>query len=138
MRRLVAGLTLIALPALCAAQSSVQKSETFQSPGGTTLKLMLSDTNLGPEASVGELTIPPNSDSGDHVHGAIEILYVLSGQLEHFVNGKSEILTAGMIGYVRPPDKIRHKTGAAGAKILVVWVPGDEARKIAARWKKEP
>ena len=88
--------------------------------------------------SVGELTFPPNSDSGDHKHGAIEMLYVISGELEHVVNGKSQILTPGMAGYVRPPDAVRHKTGPAGAKVLVIWSPGDEAGKIVSRWKKEP
>jgi quercetin dioxygenase-like cupin family protein len=114
------------------------QGETYRSPTGATLRLMLSDANVGAEVSVGELTFPPNADSGDHVHGAIEILYVLSGELEHVVNGKSEILAPGMIGYVKPPDRIRHKTGAAGAKVLVAWVPGEEARKIIARWQKEP
>jgi quercetin dioxygenase-like cupin family protein len=112
--------------------------ESYRSPNGSTLRLLLGDKNLGPEVSMGELTFPPNIDSGEHAHGAIEILYVLSGQLEHSVNGKTEILTAGMAGFVKPPDKIRHKTGPAGAKVLVTWVPGDEAGKILARWKKEP
>lgn len=71
------------------------------------------------------------------MHGSIEILYVISGQLEHFVNGKSRLLTARMAGYVKVPDEIRHETGAAGAKVLVVWVPGEEAKKITARWAKE-
>jgi quercetin dioxygenase-like cupin family protein len=88
--------------------------------------------------TVGELTFPPNTDSGEHSHGAIEMFYVLSGTLEHVVNGKSQFLTAGMTGYVRPPDKIRHKTGGDGAKVVVIWVPGDEAQKIVSRWKKEP
>ena len=26
-----------------------------------------------------------------------------------------------MTGYVRPPDKVRHKTGVAGAKVIVMW-----------------
>jgi quercetin dioxygenase-like cupin family protein len=99
---------------------------------------MLSDANIGPEVSVGEITFPPNSDSGDHSHGAIEILYVLSGTLQHSVNGKMEVLTPGMTGYVRPPDRIRHKTGAEGAKVLVMWVPGYEANKVIARWQQEP
>ena len=111
---------------------------TYRSPSGATLRLMLDDTNLGSEVSVGELTFPPNTDSGDHTHGSIEILYVVSGELGHVVNGKSQILTPGMAGFVKPPDKIRHKTGPAGAKVLVTWVPGEEAKKIAARWTKEP
>ena len=132
-------------PARASAQVSVpaapttgQRGELYRSPGGATLRLLLHDGNVGPEATVGELTFPPNSDSGDHQHGAIEMFYVLSGTLEHVVNGRSEKLTPGMTGFVRPPDTIRHKTGPDGAKVVVIWVPGDEARKIAARWKREP
>jgi quercetin dioxygenase-like cupin family protein len=99
---------------------------------------MLDDANVGPEVTVGEMTFPPNIDSGDHTHGAIEMFYVVSGTLEHVVNGKSYVLTPGMTGYVKPPDKIRHKTGADGDKVVVIWVPGEEGKKIAARWKKEP
>jgi quercetin dioxygenase-like cupin family protein len=124
--------------ATVAGAQSVKTGPVYKAPSGATLKLILGDSAVGPEISVGELTFPPNLDSGDHVHGSIEILYVLSGELEHTVNGVTEKLTAGMTGYVRPPGKIRHKTGAAGAKVLVVWVPGDEANKIIARWKKEP
>ena len=115
-----------------------KQGTTYRSPGGSTLRLILTDSNVGPEISLGELTFPPNADSGEHAHGAIEIFYVLSGELEHVVNGKSQILTAGMVGYVKPPDKIRHKTGPAGAKVVVMWVPGAEAGKIVARWSREP
>ena len=111
---------------------------TYRSPGGTVLRLFLDSANVGPEVSLGEMTFPPNSDSGHHKHGAIEMFYVISGELEHVVNGQSQRLTAGMVGYVKPPDTIRHKTGPAGAKVVVVWVPGAEAQKIAARWTKEP
>lgn len=133
--------TLAVLLASCAATAAAQAGktgDTYRSPSGTTLRLLLDDSNVGAEVSVGELTFPPNADSGDHTHGAIEMFYVLSGELEHVVNGKSYILRPGMTGYVRPPDKVRHKTGVAGAKVIVMWVPGDEAKKIAARWTKEP
>ena len=125
----------LAVPAL--AQSD-KAPATYRSPSGTTLKLMLDDTNVGPEVTVGEMVFPPNSDSGDHQHGALEMFYVVSGEYEHVVNGKSQVLKPGMTGYVKPPDKVRHKTGPAGAKVVVIWVPGDEGKKIAARWKKEP
>jgi|SRR5215207_8274165 len=124
--------------ATAAAAQSGKTNETYRSPGGTTLRLFLDESNVGPEVSIGELTFPPDVDSGEHAHGAIEMFYVVSGQLEHVVNGKSYVLGPGMSGYVRPPDKVRHKTGPAGAKVVVVWVPGDEAKKIAARWTKEP
>jgi quercetin dioxygenase-like cupin family protein len=111
----------------------------YRSQGGTTLRLLLDEGNVGPEVSMGEMTFPANLDSGDHTHDAIEMFYVVSGELEHVVNGKSQILKPGMAGYVRPPDKVRHKTGPGGpVKTVVIWVPGAEARKIAARWTREP
>ena len=111
---------------------------TYRAPGGTTLRLMIDERNVGPEVTLGEMVFPANSDSGDHKHGATEIFYVVTGELEHVVNGKSEILKPGMSGFVKPPDSVRHKTGPGGAKVVVVWVPGDEGKKIAARWKQEP
>jgi quercetin dioxygenase-like cupin family protein len=121
-----------------AAQSEKAPGGTYRSQSGTVLRLLLDDSNVGPEVSVGEITFPPNLDSGDHKHGAIEMFYVVSGELEHVVNGQSQILKPGMAGYVKPPDTVRHKTGAAGAKAVVIWVPGEEAKKIAARWTREP
>lgn len=131
------GVLLTCLATTAGAQAG-KTGETYRSPGGTTLRLFLDESNVGPEVSIGELTFPPNVDSGEHAHGAIEMFYVLSGQLEHVVNGTSYVLGPGMTGYVRTTDKVRHKTGPAGAKVVVVWVPGDEAKKIAARWTKEP
>ena len=120
------------------AQSGKADGPTYRAPGGTTLKLFLDETNVGSEVTLCEITFPPNSDSGDHKHGAIEMFYIVSGELDHVVNGKSHILKPGMTGYVKPPDAVRHKTGPAGAKAVVVWVPGEEGKKIAARWKAEP
>src|SRR3954464_3290239 len=131
----IAAITL-AVPAL--AQSDKAQGTTYRSPSGTTLRLILDDSNVGPEVTVGEMVFPPNSDSGDHAHGAVEMFYVISGELDHVVNGKSQILTPGMAGYVKPPDKVRHKTGPAGAKVVVMWVPGIEGNKIVSRWTKEP
>jgi quercetin dioxygenase-like cupin family protein len=130
-----AGLTALARPANAQAE---KQGTLYRAPSGVTLRLLLDDHNVGPEVTVGEMTFPPNIDSGDHTHGAIEMFYVVSGTLEHVVNGKSYVLTPGMTGYVKPPDKIRHKTGADGAKVVVIWVPGEEGKKIAARWTKEP
>lgn len=128
----------LAIAAWPSAQSGKTQGSTFRSPSGTTLKLMLDETNVGPEVTVGEMVFPPNQDSGDHQHGAIEMFYVISGELDHVVNGVSHVLKPGMAGYVKPPDKVRHKTGPAGAKVVVIWVPGEEGKKIAARWTKEP
>ena len=135
---LFAGIIALCLSTQGAAQSEKLQGATYRSPTGTTLRLMLDESNVGPEVTLGEIVFPPNSDSQDHKHGATEMFYIVSGELEHIVNGKSQILKPGMAGYVKVPDSVRHKTGPAGAKAVVVWVPGDEGKKIAARWKREP
>jgi len=115
----------------------VARGDVFQSASGTKLKILMDQAALGgSELEIAEITFVPNSDSGEHVHGATETFYVLEGELEHFVNGQSVKLTAGMIGTVRPPDKVRHKTGPQGARALVIWAPAGEAARIASRWKR--
>ena len=85
------------------AQSDKTQGTTYRAPDGTLLRLILDQTNIGSEVSVGEIRFQPNTDTGEHVHGAIEIFYVISGELEQVVNGKSQFLKAGMAGYVKPP-----------------------------------
>lgn len=115
----------------------VTRGEVYQSASGTTLRILMDRAMLGgSELEMGEIVFAPNMDSGEHVHGATETFYVLEGELEHVVNGQSIKLTAGMIGTVRPPDKVRHKTGAQGARALVIWAPAGEAARIASRWKR--
>src|ERR1051325_781709 len=95
-RRLVIIAFLFIVPAAF-AQAPARTGKplgTWRSPGGTTLKLFLDSSNVGREVSVGEIAFPPNADSGPHQHGLIEIFYVISGALEHVVNGKSQLLTA--------------------------------------------
>jgi quercetin dioxygenase-like cupin family protein len=139
MKYTILSATILSMVVTTAAVAQNQPSlGTYRSASGATLRLLLDESNVGKEASVGELTFPPNLDSGEHAHGSIEMFYVLSGELEHVVNGKSEFLKPGMAGFVRPPDKVRHKTGAAGAKVVVIWVPGDEAQRIISRWTREP
>jgi quercetin dioxygenase-like cupin family protein len=119
------------------AGSGVQGGPTHQSPGGTKLRVLMDATAIGgTEVEVGELTFVANSDSGDHQHGVTETFYVLDGELEHIVNGKGVKLGPGMTGTVRPPDKVRHKTGPAGARALVIWAPGGEIARVTARWKR--
>ena len=126
-------------PASPASASQAPTGATFVSPTGARLRILLgTNTFGGEEMEVGELTFMPNADSGEHTHGAVETFYVLEGELEHVVNGKSIKLGPGMVGTVRPPDTVRHKTGPAGARALVIWNPAGEAARIGSRWKREP
>ena len=119
------------------APVSPVRGAVYQSASGTKLRMLMDQEMFrGAELEIGEITFAPNSDSGDHVHGVTETFYILDGELEHLVNGQSVKLTAGMIGTVRPPDKVRHKTGPQGARALVIWAPAGEAARIASRWKR--
>ena len=131
-----------ALCLACAASSAappVAQDKSYVSPTGTRLRVLLDQASLGgAEVEVGEITFAPGADSGNHVHGATEIFYVLSGELEHVVNGKSIVLGPGMIGHVRPPDTVRHRTKpGVTTKALVIWAPGGEAARVTSRWKPE-
>ena len=115
----------------------VLRGAVYQSAGGAKLKILMDQEMFrGTELEIGEITFANSADSGEHVHGATETFYVLEGELEHIVNGESVKLSAGMIGTVRPPDKVRHKTGPVGARALVIWAPAGEAARIASRWKR--
>ena len=122
-----------------ASWPAAPQAASYVSPGGTTLRILLDKASLGgAEVEVGEITFQAGADSGEHVHGATEIFYVLSGELEHVVNGKSLTLGPGMIGHVRPPDAVRHRVpGRAPVKALVIWAPGGEAERITSRWRRQ-
>lgn len=132
--------TIVAAVAFAAGISvgALVQDPVFVSPAGTELRMLLDEARLGgTEVEIGEITFPAGTDSGDHAHGSTEIFYVLSGELEHIVDGRSTILKPGMAGSVRPPQRVRHRVGAAGpAKALVIWAPGGEAARITARWKQ--
>ena len=62
---------LAGVVAICASttgatqQTETLQGTTYRSPGGTTLRLMLDDSNVGPEVTLGEMVFPPNQDSGN-------------------------------------------------------------------------
>jgi quercetin dioxygenase-like cupin family protein len=128
----------LAVGAFLAPQDMSLSGQVYESPGGTRIRMLLEEANLGGnEVEIGEITFPPGVNSGEHLHGATEIFYVLSGELEHVVDGKSHLLKPGMLGFVRPPAKVNHIVpGKEPTKALVIWAPGGEAHRIVDRWKK--
>lgn len=111
----------------------------FASASGTEIELLLSESNLGgTEIQIGEITWPPGANSGNHPHGVTEVFYVLEGQLEHVVDGVSQILGPGDLGFVRPPSEVNHITSADGGPVraLVIWAPGGEGTRIVGNWRR--
>jgi quercetin dioxygenase-like cupin family protein len=131
--------TGVTVGAFLSPQDMSLVGHVYESPtSGTTIRMLLDEANLGgKEVEIGEITFPAGANSGEHLHGATEIFYVLSGELEHVVDGKSHLLKPGMIGFVRPPAKVNHVVpGNQPTKALVIWAPGGEGHRIVERWKK--
>ena len=100
---------------------------------GSKWKLLLDESNLGgKELAMVELTMLPGTVVPSHMHGTVEIIYVLSGTYEHEVNGKLYRLTPGMVGLLRPGDHVRHIVPKSGpAKVLIMWAPaGDDVVRL--------
>lgn len=74
-----------------------------------------------------------------HLHESIEIFYILSGEFDHVVNGRSHVLTPGMVGIVRPGDRVLHRVlSNQPVRAIVVWSPGGEAGRIARFFRQHP
>jgi len=104
--------------------------DTDNGPG--TIKVLLEQANLGSAgAEVAEIFFPPGFQGTTHPH-ELEIIYVLEGELDHIVNGGSHILKPGMIGVVREPDLVVHRTNSPeGVRVLVIWPLGGEVEGFA-------
>jgi quercetin dioxygenase-like cupin family protein len=106
-------------------------------PARGDLRMLLDKAGLGgSEVSIGERSYRANYTSTEHEHQGIEILYVLEGQFQHEINGKTYVLNPGQIGVVKVGDKVRHKTGNSPVKLLMIWAPGEEGARVAEGWGK--
>lgn len=106
---------------------------------GMTIKMLVERSNLGgDEVEIGEVTFPAGYASQAH-HHHLEIFYVLSGTLEHIVNGRSHLIKPGMVAIVRGSDPVIHRVASkTPVKALVVWAPGGEADRLARFLKVLP
>jgi quercetin dioxygenase-like cupin family protein len=112
----------------------------LSAPSGVEIKILVEASNLGSgEVELAEISFPGGSQGGAHRHGAIEILYVLSGRMDHVVNGVSHVLEPGMIGIVRPQDDVAHRVlSAEPVRAIVVWAPGGEAARLRGVFAERP
>ena len=129
----------ISVGAMVSTQDMSFKDEVYRSPGGTEMRILLDSRNLGgDELEIAEITFEPGANSGSHPHGSTEVFYVLSGELEHVVNGERHLLKPGMLGFVRPPDHVNHVVpGTEPVKALLIWAPGGESQRIRSTWEKQ-
>ena len=92
---------------------------------------MIEESNFGEKGvEIAEIYFPPGYQDIAHMH-QLEILYVLEGELDHIVNGVSHILTPGMIGIVKEPDLVVHRSNSEnGVRVLVIWPHGKEVQVL--------
>ena len=147
MRALLALALLACSSATIAAQDSTYRrsssgTRVLENDTGTSIKILVDNTVLaGTGVEVAEATMPVGAGSGpaSHRHGSTEIIYVLSGELDHVVNGEAHRLTAGMVGIVKPSDTVIHRVvGQSPVKVLLIWAPGGEVDRLAQRFRQRP
>ena len=143
---------LLAVTCLCATPLAAQDTTTYkrssagtrvlENDAGTSIRILVEASVLGGSAvEVAEATMPAGSGAGpaSHRHGATEIIYVVSGELDHVVNGETHRLTPGMIGIVKPSDTVIHRVvGQSPVKVLLIWAPGGEVERLATRFRQRP
>jgi len=117
-------------------------TRVLENDAGVSIKVLVEGAVLG-EASVeiAEASFPVGMGAGpaSHRHSSTEIIYVVSGELDHVVNGTAHRLTPGMVGIVKPDDTVIHRVvGPAPVKVLLIWVPGGEVERLAARFRQRP
>ncbi|MEJ2087044.1 MAG: cupin domain-containing protein [Gammaproteobacteria bacterium] len=109
------------------------------SSGELAIKVLVEADNLGSsDVEVGEITFPADHRSAGHSHGAIEIFYVVSGRMNHVVNGTAHVLTPGEVGIVRPGDTVVHEAlDGAPVRAVVIWAPGGEVERLRRVFPEE-
>ena len=123
-------------------RKSSSGTRILESTSGAQLKILVEEPVLGTKGvEIAEATFPVGLGAGPatHRHGTNEIIYVISGELDHVVNGEAHRLTPGMIGIVKPADTVIHRVvGQVPVKVLLIWAPGGEVERLAQTFRQRP
>jgi uncharacterized cupin superfamily protein len=123
-------------------KKSSEGTRILESASGAQLKILVEGPVLGAkDIEIAEATLPVGLGAGpaSHRHGSTEIIYVISGELDHVVNGEAHRLTAGMVGIVKPSDTVIHRVvGQQPVKVLLIWAPGGEVERLAQTFRQRP
>ena len=107
---------------------------------GFQIKMLIEASNLGSsEVELAEITFPGRSEGRSHLHGSTELIYVLSGRMDHKIDGVSNILEPGMVGIVRDGESVEHIVlSDEPVRAVVVWAPGGEAKRLEGFFQERP
>ena len=144
---------LVALAVMCLSSvSNAQDSASYrrssggtkilENDAGTVIKVLVDRMVLGDSGvEIAEATLPVGAGAGpsSHRHGTTEMIYVVSGELDHVVNGTTYRLSPGMVGLVKPSDTVIHRVvGQTPVKLLLIWAPGGEVERLEQRFRVRP
>jgi quercetin dioxygenase-like cupin family protein len=148
LRRLLVFVSILAIGVPLRAQDtttyrrSSAGTRILENDTGTSIKVLVESAVLGSGGvEIAEATLPVGAGAGpaSHRHGSKELIYVISGELDHVVNGETHRLTPGMVGIVKPNDTVIHRViGQTPVKVLLVWAPGGEVERLAQRFRQRP
>lgn len=106
---------------------------------GDSLRLLLSTKTLGSDGvEIARLTLPggdgqtcASKPCPDHQHPVDEIFYVLSGRLEHIVNGESYVVEPGMLAIAPKDQSVVHNVlSEEPLVVLIIWMATGEFDRI--------
>ena len=119
--------------------TGLRRIEWDTDTGPLWIKVLVDASNLGGSgAEVAEIFFPPGYQGEPHPH-ELEIFYVLEGELGHIVDGVPHVLKPGMIGIVRAPDQVVHRSESKeGVRALVIWPLGNEVKGLEAAAIEDP
>jgi quercetin dioxygenase-like cupin family protein len=142
----IGAVTILTTAALAQDSTSYQRSSAgtrvLENDAGTSIKVLVEGNVLGgSNVEIAEATFPVGMGAGpaSHRHGSTEMIYVITGELDHVVNGTTHRLTPGMVGIVKPADTVIHRVvGQTPVKVLLIWAPGGEVERLARVFRQRP
>ena len=88
------------------------------------IRMLLEEANLGGnEVEIGEITFPAVVNSGEHLHGATEIFYILDGEVTFRFDDQTVVASRGMTINI-PPSVVHEVSSKDGARLITVFSPG--------------
>ena len=100
--------------------------------GNITVRVLAEARNLGSQVvEVAEIVFPAGLSGDDHLHAQLELFYIVSGRLEHTIDGITRVVEAGQLAIVRPGDRVRHGVPFDEPVVaVVIWAPGGAVRDL--------
>lgn len=100
--------------------------------GNITVRVLAEARNLDEQGvEVAEIVFPAGLSGGDHLHDQLELFYIVSGRLEHTIDGVARVVEPGQLAIVRPGSRVRHSVPFDDPVVaVVVWSPGGAVRDL--------